>query len=96
MAFEQQRHCGRIIRFFAFPALVRKILYTTNAIKSFYSGVRNSIRNKGYFSSDEATTKLIWLALRNISAKWKNSPIAWATVRIQFAIRFGDRFRLDN
>ena len=40
-----------------------------------------------------AATKLIWLALRNITAKWKNPPIAWATARVQFAIQFGDRFR---
>ena len=89
-----RRHWDRIIPFFAFPAPVRKILYTTNAIESLHSGVRKSIRNKGHFPSDEAATKLIWLALRNITAKWKNPSIAWAAARVQFAIQFGDRFTL--
>ena len=91
-----RRHWDRIIPFFAFAAPVRKILYTTNAIESLNSGVRKSIRNKGHFPSDEAATKLIWLALRNITAKWKNPPIAWATARREFAIQFTDRFRLDD
>ena len=81
-----QRHWDRIIPFFAFPAAVRKIVYTTNAIESLHSGVRKSIRL-------EAATKLIWLALRHLTAKWKNPPVAWAAARVQFAIQFG-RFRL--
>lgn len=91
-----RRHWAQVIPFFAFAAPVRKIIYTTNAIESLHSGVRKSIRNKGHFPSDEAATKLIWLALRNITAKWKNPPIAWATAKSQFAIQFGERFRLDD
>ena len=64
-----RRQWDRVVPFFAFPAAVRKILYTTNAIESLHSGVRKSIRNKGHFPSDEAATKLIWLALRHITAK---------------------------
>ena len=85
-----------MIPFFAFAAPVRQILYTTNAIESLHSGVRKAIRNKGHFPSDEAATKLIWLALRNLTAKWKNPPIAWAAARKQFAIQFADRFSLDD
>ena len=91
-----RRHWEHIIPFFAFAAPVRKILYTTNAIESLHSGVRKSIRNKGHFPSDEAATKLIWLALQNITSKWKNPPVAWATAKAQFAIQFGERFRLDD
>ena len=91
-----RRHWEHIVPFFAFAEPVRKIIYTTNAIESLHSGVRKSIRNKGHFPSDEAATKLIWLALRNITAKWKNPPIAWAQAKVQFAIQFGDRFRLDD
>ena len=91
-----RRNWAQIIPFFAFAAPVRKIIYTTNAIESLHSGVRKSIRNKGHFPSDEAATKLIWLALRNITAKWKNPPIAWAAAKAQFAIQFGERFSLDD
>ena len=91
-----RRNWEHIIPFFAFAAPVRRIIYTTNAIESLHSGVRKSIRNKGHFPNDEAATKLIWLALRNITVKWKKLPIAWAAAKAQFAIQFGERFRLDD
>ena len=91
-----RRNWEHVIPFFAFAAPVRKIIYTTNAIESLHSGVRKSIRNKGHFPNDEAATKLIWLALRNLTAKWKNPPIAWAAAKSQFAIQFGERFSLDD
>lgn len=91
-----RRHWEHIIPFFAFAAPVRKIIYTTNAIESLHSGVRKTIRNKGHFPNDEAATKLMWLALRNITAKWKNPPIAWSQAKTQFAIQFGERFNLDD
>jgi transposase-like protein len=91
-----RRNWEQVIPFFAFAAPVRKIIYTTNAIESLHSGVRKSIRNKGHFPSDEAATKLIWLALRNITEKWKNPPISWSAAKPQFAIQFGERFRLDD
>ena len=39
-------------------------------------------------------TKLIYLALRNITAKWKNPPREWHAAKAQFAIQFGERFVL--
>ena len=91
-----RRHWEHIIPFFAFAAPVRKIIYTTNSIESLHSNVRKTIRNKGHFPNDEAASKLIWLALRNITAKWQKPPIAWAQAKSQFAIQFGDRFKLDD
>ena len=91
-----RRNWAHIIPFFAFAAPVRKMIYTTNAIESLHSGVRKAIRNKGYFPSDEAATKLMWLALQNLTAKWKKPPREWTSAKAQFAIQFGDRFRLDD
>ena len=91
-----RRHWEQVIPFFAFAPEVRKMIYTTNAIESLHSQVRKSIRNKGHFPSDEAATKLIWLALRYITAKWKNPPIAWHQAKAQFAIQFGERFTLND
>jgi len=91
-----RRNWAQVIPFFAFAAALRKLIYTTNAIESLHSGVRKSIRNKGHFPNDESANKLIWLALRNITVKWKNPPIAWAAAKAQFAIQFGERFRLDD
>ncbi|MCZ7600165.1 MAG: transposase [Gammaproteobacteria bacterium] len=70
------------VPFFAFASEVREIKYTTNPIESLHSGVRRTTRNKGHSPSDEAATKLIWLGLRNITAKWRNPPIAPGVDRI--------------
>lgn len=87
-----RRKWEHVIPFFAFAPEVRKIIYTTNAIESLHSQVRKAVRNRGHFPSDKAATKLIYLALRNIEAKWKKPPIPWHQAKAQFAIHFEDRF----
>lgn len=81
---------------FAFSPEVRKIIYTTNAIESLHSQVRKTIRNKGHFPSNEAATKLIYLSLRQIEAKWKRPPREWQAAKSQLAIQFGERFTLED
>ena len=90
-----RRNWEAVIPFFAFPADVRKIIYTTNAIESLNATVRKAIRNKGHFPSDQAATKLIWLALRQVADKWERAPIAWHATKVQLAIQFGDRFAFN-
>jgi putative transposase len=89
-----RRRWEEVIPFFAFSPPVRRIIYTTNAIESLHSQVRKAIRNKGHFPSDEAATKLIYLALRNITAKWKRPPKEWHAAKAQLAIQFGERFTI--
>jgi transposase-like protein len=60
--------CGtKWFHFFAYPPAVRKLIYTTNAIESLHSQLRKIIKTRGHFPSDDAATKLLWLALRNIA-----------------------------
>jgi len=87
-----RRKWEQVIPFFAFAPEVRRIIYTTNAIESLNSQVRKAVRNRGHFPNDRAATKLIFLALKNIEAKWKKPPIAWHQAKAQFAIHFEDRF----
>jgi putative transposase len=91
-----RRNWEAVIPFFVFPVEVRKIIYTTNAIESLNASVRKAVRNKGHFPSDQAATKLIWLALRNITANWKRPPIAWQAAKAQLAIQFGARFVFND
>jgi putative transposase len=39
--------------------------------------LRKVLKNRGHFPSDEAATKLFYLALRDITKKWKNPPVTW-------------------
>ena len=88
-----RRNWEAVIPFFAFPPEVRKIIYTTNAIESLNASVRKAVPNKDHFPTDQAATKLIWLALRNIVDGWKNPPIPWHSAKAQFAIQFGEHQR---
>jgi hypothetical protein len=54
--------------------------------------LRKIIKTRGHFPSDEAATKLIWLALRNITADWGRAAKEWREAMNQFAIAYGDRF----
>ena len=87
-----RRATQRVIPFFAFPPAVRKVIYTTNAIESINARLRKIIKTRGHFPSDDAATKLIWLALRNITADWGRAAHDWKAAMNQFAILYEDRF----
>jgi putative transposase len=91
-----RRNWEQVTPFFAFAPELRKILYTTNAIESLNAQVRKAVRVRGHFPSEEAASKLIWLVLRNIQARWKNPPREWQAARVQLAIQFEDRFILAD
>ncbi|NHA15364.1 transposase [Thioalkalivibrio sp. XN279] len=84
-----------MIPFFALSE-ARKILYTSKAIESLHSQVRKAVRNKRHFPSDEAATKLIFLALRNIIAKWERPPKEWRAAKAHLAVQFGSRFVMSS
>ncbi|MBX9632476.1 MAG: IS256 family transposase [Burkholderiales bacterium] len=87
-----RRAWEHVIPFFAFPPEVRRVIYTTNVIESLHMQLRKIIKNRGHFPSDEAATKLLWLALRNVMAKQISSTREWKSAMTQFAILYGDRF----
>jgi len=87
-----RRAWDRVIPFFAFPPAVRKVIYTTNAIESVNARLRKIIKTRGHFPSDDAATKLIWLALRNITAEWGRAAKDWKAAMNQFAILYEERF----
>jgi hypothetical protein len=54
--------------------------------------LRKIIKTRGHFPSDDAATKLIWLALRNITADWGRAAKEWKLAMNQFAILYEERF----
>lgn len=78
--------------FFVFPPAVRKLIYTTNAIESLHMRLRKIIKTRGHFPTDEAASKLLWLAIQNATKSTVRSAHAWHEAMNQFAIFFGDRF----
>ena len=87
-----RRAWSHVIPFFAFPPQIRRVIYTTNAIESVNARLRKIIKSRGHFPSDDAASKLIWLALRNITAEWGRAAHNWKEAMNQFAILYEDRF----
>ena len=87
-----RRAWTHIIPFFAFPPDIRRLIYTTNSLESVHGQLRKIIKTRGQFPNDEAATKLMWLALRNITAKWARTSHYWRAAMNQFANLYEGRF----
>src|SRR5215469_11701789 len=90
MAQIWRRNWERIIPFFQYPAEIRKVIYTTNAVESLNMTLRKVIKTRGSFPSTEAAMKLLYLALRNVSKKW-NSIQSWREALNRFQILWPER-----
>src|SRR3954451_19808831 len=65
-----RRAWSEVIPFYAFPAEVRRIVYTTNAIEALNAKLRRAVRARGHFPSDEAALKLLYLVLNRSEKEW--------------------------
>src|SRR6202522_1622768 len=82
----------RVIPFFQFPAEIRRVIYTTNAVESLHMSLRKIIKTRGSFPSEEAALKLLYLALRNVIAKWDTIQ-HWRQALNYFQTLWGERIQ---
>ena len=82
----------RVIPFFQFPAEIRRVIYTTNAVESLHMSLRKIIKTRGSFPSEEAAMKLLYLALRNVAAKWDTLQ-HWRQAMNHFQMLWGERIQ---
>jgi putative transposase len=88
-----RRNWQRVIPFFAFPAEIRHIMYTTNAVESLNMSLRKALKTRGAFPSEEAALKLMYLALRNVIKKWQR-PLHWKAALNRFTLLWEERIRM--
>jgi putative transposase len=81
--------------YFKYPAEIRKMIYTTNAVEGLHRQIRKVTKTKGSFTSQAALEKLIFLAIKNISKKWLMPIPNWSLIIGQLDIFFTDRLRLN-
>ena len=86
-----RRAWAEVAPFFAFSAAIRKIIYTTNAVEPLNRVLRKPLKTKGSFPTEEAATKLIFLAIRNFE-KGGRAVREWVAAHNQPAIMFAGRF----
>jgi transposase-like protein len=77
--------------FFAYPAEIRRIIYTTNTVEAYHRQLRKVTKTKSSFPSAEAARKLLYLVTIDITSKWTAPIRDWAKVLNQLVIRFEDR-----
>jgi putative transposase len=86
-----RRNWEHLTPFFAYPADIRKVIYTTNAVESLNMSLRKVIKTRGSFPNPEAAMKLLYLALEHIAKKWTMPVHNWKAALQRFAILLGDR-----
>lgn len=77
--------------YFKYPYDIRRIIYTTNVIEGYHRQLRKVTKTKTTYPTDEALTKIIYLATTQISKKWSQPVRNWHQCISQFAIHFEDR-----
>lgn len=80
-----------IVPFLAFPAEIRRTIYTTNPIEGLNRIIRKAVKTRGHFPTDQAAEKLIFLVIKNARKTWGKKPRNWLQQHSQFQIHFGDR-----
>ena len=77
--------------FFAYPAEIRKIIYTTNIIEGLNRQFRQITKNKPSFTNDESLRKMLYLASKNIVKRWTQRCRNWDVVLNYLKVMFEDR-----
>src|SRR5207247_3500442 len=89
-----RRNWEHIRPFFAHPEEIRKAIYTTNAIESLNMSLRKIIKTRGSRPSEQAALKLLYMALKNVVARWQRNGVQhWREALNQFMVLWGDRIR---
>ena len=78
--------------FLAYPAEIRRLIYTTNSVEGYNRQLRKVTKNKAAFPTPEAGRKLFYLATQRITRKWRSPIWEWPKILNQLAIRFEGRF----
>jgi len=74
--------------YFAYPKEIRTLIYTTNPIESLNRQLKKVTKNRGVFPNDMALMKLAYLAINNISKKWKLRLKDWDKILAVLMIEF--------
>jgi putative transposase len=86
-----RRRWDEVTPFLAFPAEIRRAIYTTNAVEALNRQLRKVLKIRGHMPNEQAALKLLYLAIRNAQKNWGGRDKRWNTALLQFAIYFEGR-----
>jgi len=85
------KNWAELTAFFEYPAEIRRIIYTTNAVEGYHRMVRKFTKTKSIFPTDDSIRKAVYMSVKEISKKWTMPVRDWGLAYAQFTIYFGDR-----
>lgn len=77
--------------YFKYPAELRRLIYTTNAIEGFNRQLRKVTKAKSVFPTDDSLFKMLYLAMKDITRKWTGKRQDWSRIYASLSIYFDDR-----
>ena len=86
-----QSNWENLTTIYDYPADIRKVIYTTNAIESLNSVIRKSVKTRKVFPSDDAALKVVFLAIEAASKKWTMPIRNWKPALNRFMIEFEEQ-----
>ncbi|ETE47436.1 Transposase for insertion sequence element ISRM3 (plasmid) [Salmonella enterica subsp. enterica serovar Infantis str. 119944] len=86
-----RRKWGNLSAYFRYPANIRKVIYTTNAVESVHQQFRKLTKTKGAFPNENSLLKLLYLGLMKAQEKWTMPIQSWNLTLSQLAIYFEGR-----
>jgi putative transposase len=90
---------AEFVPFLEFPAELRKIVYTTNAIESLNARFRRGVRHRGHFPNEQAAMKVLYLVAtqRRVNRENLTGKInGWKSILNALTIHYGDRITNIN
>ena len=81
-----------VMQIFEYPPMIRKFIYTSNAIESLKAGIRKVTKGKGSFINETALMKVLYLRIQNLKKKWSKQIQSWKQVQNELYGIFEERF----
>lgn len=87
----RQSDWANLSTYFKFPAELRKLIYTANAIEGFNCQLRKVTKSKSVFPTDDSLFKMLYLAMIDITKKWTGRRQDWSQIHAQLSVFYADR-----
>ena len=84
---------AEFVPFLQFDPEIRRIVYSTNAIKSLNARIRRAVRARGHFPNEQAALKCVYLAVRAFDPTGKRAGwvMRWKPALNAFSLAFEGR-----
>ncbi len=84
--------------FLEFPAELRRVVYTTNAVETLNARFRRAVRHRGHFPNEQAAMMVLYLvatAKRTNRENLTGKTNGWKAILNTLTVHYGDRIA-DN